>query len=74
MTDKLTKWEAGQCLIAAADALWEDEQDLRKAGHRKLAAVLKDCRLTIGDHFNNLGAHDFGLADHDHPRKERRAL
>lgn len=60
----LTPWEAGQCLISSADQLSEDEKELRQAGFKELADMLHECRLKIGDHFNKLGTHDFGLPAH----------
>lgn len=60
----LTAWEAGNELVACADRLFEAEKDLREGGHADLADFIKDMRLTIGDRFNTLGSHEFGLAGH----------
>lgn len=61
---KLTRWEVGQSLLKSVDALDECEVDLRLAGYRKLAGVLRECRLTIGDHFNAGGSHSFAVPSH----------
>jgi len=65
----LTKWDVGQCLIKCADTLHEEEDDLREAGYEELAKMLHECRLTIGDHFNKFGSHEFGLPAHDQTTK-----
>jgi hypothetical protein len=61
----MTTWEAGQELIACADQIADSEKDLRDAGFVELAAMLHECRLIIGDRFNQLGSHNFGLPDHE---------
>ena len=61
----LTPWDIGQELIKCADQLLDSEKDLRAEGHTKLANMLRECRKTIGDHFNILGSHSFGLLSHD---------
>lgn len=60
---KLTDWEAGQELIKASDCLGECYSELKET-HPRLAEIIHECRLTIGDHFNKLGSHEFGLPSH----------
>lgn len=65
----LTRWELGECLCGCADKLLDTEKELKQGGYPKLARMLRECRLTIGDHFNELGEHDFGLPAHKKKRK-----
>lgn len=59
----MTKWEAGQDLIACADYLAEKEEDLQKGGFPAEALVLQRARFDIGKIFNRLHAHEFHLPE-----------
>lgn len=62
---KLTKWEAGQELIKAADALGEVEQELSNGGYPELAKAIRKDRLRLGKMFNQFGSHVFGMQEND---------
>lgn len=63
-THKMTKWDEGQVLIKASDCLFECAAEL-KATQPAFAEMLREMGLTIGDHFNKFGSHNFGLRAHD---------
>lgn len=67
-----TDWEAGQALIKCYDEMYEQEKDLRDAGYRKLANVVREARFNIGDAFNALGSHDFNLRGNNAARVKRK--
>lgn len=60
---KMTKWDAGQDLIACADYLGVKEENLKKGGYLELAKEVRKYRLAIGTLFNELDSHKFGLPD-----------
>ena len=60
---KMTKWDAGNELVAATDELADRERDLRQSGYFEMADLLRACRLSIGKRFNELGTHGFRLPE-----------
>lgn len=60
MKKKLTDWEAGQELIVIADTIGFRKSDL-KDSHPDLYKMLDEIQRTVGDKFNALNSHDFGL-------------
>jgi len=65
---KLTKWEVGQDLIKVADLCSMLKVEM-KDQYPELYKMLDDVQRTVGDHFNKLGSHNFGLLDHSHKEK-----
>lgn len=61
----MTPWDAGQDVIACSDLLGEKADELRKNGFLEFADVLQESRLKIGDVFNRIGTHSFGLASNE---------
>lgn len=57
----MTKYDAGQDLIACSDFLGDKYIELKSGGFLKEAEVVQKARLMIGDAFEELGSHDFGL-------------
>lgn len=60
-THELSKWDVGQDLSYCADILSDKETELNKAGFETEAKVLNYCRHLIGEAFNALKSHEFGL-------------
>lgn len=61
---KLTDWEVGQELIAISDFMAERSIDFKNS-HPDIYFLVNEMRLTIGDKFNRMKTHDFGIASHD---------
>lgn len=61
---KLTDWEVGQELIFFSDMIWERSADF-KHSHPEIYAMVKEMALTIGDKFNRMKTHSFGIGSHD---------
>jgi len=57
---KLTDWEAGNELAAITDFMYDKIEDLQRS-HPEIHDAVDQKAREIGDLFNNLGAHDFGL-------------
>jgi len=57
----MTRWEAGQILIACNDKLCDKIEELKDNGYPELAEKLDPIKRQIGDLFNDLGSHEFGL-------------
>lgn len=69
----MTKWDAGQDLIACFDLLSEKARELDANGYATHAAVLREAREPIADLFNRIGSHAFMLpvADLERGRDEK---
>lgn len=65
---KLTEWEVGQELIAISDFMAEHSRDFKES-HPELYRVIDEARRTIGDKFNRMGTHSFGIHSHDEAGK-----
>lgn len=59
----LTKWELGQEIIRAHDAVGDLRGELSSSGHKDIAEEFKVIHAQIGDLFNKYSAHGFGIFD-----------
>lgn len=64
MSKPLTDWEAANELVAISDYMSERIADLKES-HPDIYWFVHELRLQIGDKFNRLGTHTFGIASHD---------
>lgn len=64
MDKPLTDWEAANELVAISDYMAERIADLRLS-HPDVFNFVQELRLQIGDKFNRMNTHDFGIASHD---------
>lgn len=58
----MTKWDEGQVLIKASDALFDAATELRDT-QPEFAEMLHHMGCEIGSRFNAFGSHKFGLRD-----------
>ena len=61
---QLTDWEVGQELIAITDYMCDHSRDF-KHSHPEIYEMILEARKTIGDKFNSIKTHSFGLLSHD---------
>jgi hypothetical protein len=57
---EMTDWECGQELIAIQDTMFDRIQGLEKT-HPEIYKAIYNKACEIGDIFNALGSHEFGL-------------
>lgn len=65
---KLTDWEVANELVSISDYMCERSNDFKKS-HPDVYAVVDECRRTIGDKFNRMKTHTFGIISHDEESK-----
>ena len=64
----LTDWEVAQELIFISDTIGERSADF-KMSHPEIRSMLDEARRTIGDKFNRMKTHSFGITSHDEEKK-----